>query len=83
MADNMPAYVRERDEAFTDFIMTGNKKKVKAYCIKYGVHIPRTEVSFAGGIYKAAQHCRGISGEVKAVAARKCREIGMDPTKLR
>ena len=75
----MKSFVKERDEAFTDFVLTGNRDKVIAFAKKYGVPIPRSERVFAGGIYKAVQECTSISEEVKKIAAVKCVELGFTP----
>lgn len=71
--------VRERDEAFTDFVLTGRTDKVRNYCLKYGVPMPKKENVFAAGIYKAVQHCVGISQEVKNKAAVECMKLGFSP----
>lgn len=72
-------FVRERDAAFTDFVLTGNLEKFEAYCKKNGIKHPTDERVIAGGIYKAVQQCTNIPQEVKDIAAKKCLEIGMSP----
>lgn len=71
--------VKERDEAFVDFVLTGSWTKVRTYCRKYGVKMPKDDKVFAAGIYKAVRQCTGISKSIKEVAADKCRQIGFDP----
>ncbi len=68
----MNDFVKERDAAFIDFVKTGDSKKVKAYCRKYGVPVPRDYKVFAAGIYKAVQACNSIPEDVKALAMWKC-----------
>jgi len=71
--------VRERDEAFTDFVLTGRTEKVRAYCRKYGVTMPTKKAVFEAGIYKAVQLCADIPQEVKDLAAGKCELLGFKP----
>ena len=71
--------VKERDEAFTDFVLTGSGIKLKAYCRKYGVRIPRSRKVFEAGIYKAVQYCTDIPEDVKNKAMIKCLELGFSP----
>lgn len=79
MMNMIKKLAKERDEAFTDFVVTGNMDKVKAYCRKYGVRMPEDEEVFAVGIYKAVQDCINISQEVKETAYKKCLELGFHP----
>lgn len=72
-------FVKERNEAFIDFVRTGDTKKVRRYCKKYGVEIPKNRKVFAAGIYKAVQECTDIPEDVKALAMQKCLEIGFMP----
>lgn len=72
-------FAKERDEAFTDFVLTGSTKKVRAYCKKYGVQMPKDEKVFAAGIYKAVQECTKIPQDVKNKAFMKCLELGFSP----
>lgn len=76
---NMTQFVKERDEAFTDFVKTGNEDKLRKYCRKYGVSLPRNKKVLAGGVYKAVQGCTSIPEDVKALAAEKCIALGMNP----
>lgn len=75
----MDTFVKDRDTAFTDFVMTGSTKKVRAYCKKYGMPIPKNNKVFAAGIYKAVQQCTNIPEEVKEKAFMKCLELGFSP----
>lgn len=74
--------VRERDEALTEFVLTGRAEKVRAYCRKYGVPMPKKENVFAAGIYKAVQHCTDIPQDVKDIAAVKCMLLGFNPLEV-
>lgn len=71
--------VRERDSAFIDFVETGNTAKVRKYCRKYGVQMPKDKKVFAAGIYKAVQQCTNIPQEIKDKAFTKCLELGFSP----
>jgi hypothetical protein len=72
-------FVKDRDEAFIDFVKTGDTKKVREYCKKYGVVMPRDRKVFAAGIYKAVQECVYIPEDVKTLAMQKCVAIGFNP----
>lgn len=75
----MNQFVKERDEAFFDFVETGNTEKVRRYCKKYGVQMPNDSRVFAAGIYKAVQQCTSIPEEIKNKAFVKCLELGFSP----
>ena len=75
----MDEIAKERDEAFTAFVKSGDLSKAKAYCKKYGVPIPEDEKVMAAGIYKAVQYCTEISEDVKDMAFKKCLELGFSP----
>lgn len=72
-------FVKDRDESFIDFVKTGDTKKVRAYCRKYGVNMPNNKKVFAAGIYKAVQQCTSIPEDIKALAFRKCLDLGFSP----
>lgn len=42
-------FVKDRNEAFA----SGDEKKIKAYCKKYGIEIPEDETIFWTGVHKA------------------------------
>ena len=71
--------VRERNSAFIDFVETGSTAKVRKYCRKYGVQMPKDEKVFAAGVYKAVQQCTNIPQEIKDKAFIKCLELGFSP----
>lgn len=77
---DMRKFVRERNRAFADFVMTGNWNKVRAYCAKYSIRMPLNDKTAAAGIYKAVQECSGISDDIKAIAREKCIALGFKPT---
>lgn len=72
-------FVKERDDAFIDFVRTDNTKKILKYCKKYGITVPENRKVFKAGIYKAVQECTDIPEDVKALAMQKCLEIGFMP----
>lgn len=76
---DMKRFVRDRDEAFIDFVETGSTVKVRKYCRKYGVDMPKDKKVFAAGIYKAVQECTNIPQEIKDKAFTKCLELGFSP----
>ena len=73
-------FVHDRDSAFIDFVETGNTAKVRKYCRKYGVQMPKDKKVFAAGIYKAVQQCTDIPQEIKDKAFIKCLELGFSPS---
>lgn len=75
----MSRFADERDKAFIDFVETGNTAKVRKYCRKYGVDMPKDRKVFAAGIYKAVQECTNIPQEIKDKAFTKCLELGFSP----
>lgn len=79
IGEQIKQMVKERDGAFMDFVLTDSDKKVKAYCRKYGVRIPRSKKVFSAGIYKAVQYCTNIQEDVKNKAMIKCLELGFSP----
>ena len=72
-------FVKERDEAFIDFVKTGDLKKVYAFSARYGVNVPEDETVVKVGIYKAVQECTSIPLNIKTKAALKCMEMGFNP----
>lgn len=73
------SFADERDKAFIDFVRTGKTDKVRKYCRKYGVEMPKERKVFAAGIYKAVQYCTNIPEEIKMLAMQRCIEIGFNP----
>ena len=77
--DVLNEFVKERDNAFINFVETGNMEMVDAYCKKYGVSMPEDSKVKQAGIYKAVQACTNIPEEVKNKAMVKCMELGFNP----
>lgn len=75
----MKRFVKDRDSAFIDFVETGSTVKVRKYCRKYGVQMPKDEKVFAAGIYKAVCATTSIPQEIKDKAFTKCLELGFSP----
>lgn len=76
---DITVFVKERDAAFIDFVKTGHTKKLKAYCEKYGVEIPKDKEIMAAGVYKAVQQCTSIPEDIKEMAFIKCIKLGFSP----
>ncbi len=75
----MKDFVRERNAAIVEFVTTGNAEKVRAYCKRYGVPMPKSKKAFAAGIYKAAQAGTSIPEDVRVLAMQKCLALGFNP----
>lgn len=75
----MNDFTRERDAAFIDFVKTGKTDKVRKYCRKYEVKMPKDPKIFAAGIYKAVMATTSIPEDVKSMAMQKCLEMGFSP----
>lgn len=71
--------VKERDEAYIDFVKTGNLTKINAYCKKYDILMPKNKKALKVGIYKAVQYCANIPEDVKDKAKKECLELGYNP----
>lgn len=76
----MTEMAKERNEAFIDFVETGNLEKVEIYCKKYEIAMPEDVRIMAAGIYKATQECISIPEGVKKLAREKCMDLGFSPT---
>lgn len=79
MGVDMKNFVRDRDAAFTAFVMDDDWGAVRDYCVSYGVRMPEDPNVMAAGVYKAVQECTGIPDDVKVRAAMKCMGIGFNP----
>lgn len=75
----MNDFVRERDTAFIHFVKTDDMSKVRAYCKKYGVQIPKKRNVMAAGVYKAVVATTSIPEDVRTMAMQKCLKIGFNP----
>lgn len=80
---NYEEFVRERDEAFTAFVMTDDFAPVARYMRKYNIGVgenkKRPSDVLKASIYKAVRHCTNIPDEVKREAEVKCALLGFDP----
>ena len=75
----MNDFVRERDAAFIHFVRTDDLSKVRAYCKKYGVQIPKKRNVMAAGVYKAVVAITSIPEDIKTMAMQKCLRLGFNP----
>lgn len=75
----MNDFVRERDTAFIHFVKTDDMSKVRAYCKKYGVQIPKKRNVMAAGVYKAVVATTSIPEDIRTMAMQKCLKIGFNP----
>lgn len=75
----MNDFVKERDAAFIHFVKTDDFSKVKAYCKKYGVQIPKKRNVMEAGVYKAVVATTSIPEDVRTMAMQKCLKIGFNP----
>ena len=72
-------FVKDRNEAFTDFVLNDDLTKFKEYAKKYAIQIPTSKKIIKAAVYKAVQECTDIPEEVKAIAAEKCIKLGFSP----
>ena len=79
MGFDMKQFVKDRDNAFTDFVLNDNWGPVLEYCRNYGVKMPDNPDVMAAGVYKAVQEIKNMPDEVKRTAAMKCLKIGFSP----
>lgn len=75
----MDDFVKERDAAFIHFVKTDDLSKVKAYCKRYGVKMPKNWKVMAAGVYKAVQYITSMPEDVKELAMMKCLQLGYTP----
>ena len=79
MGINVSEFVRDRDNAFTAFVMNDDWESVRKFCFTYGVSMPDNPDVMATGIYKAVQECVNIPDKVKVKASIKCAKLGFSP----
>lgn len=72
-------FAKERDKAFIDAVVNDKWDKVRKYSKKYGVPMPKSRNAMKAGVYKAVQYCTNIPEDVKALAMKKCLEMGFSP----
>ena len=75
----MNDFVKERDAAFIHFVKTDDLSKVRAYCKKWGVQMPKSKKVAAAGVYKAVVATTSIPEDVKTMAMQKCLRLGYSP----
>ena len=78
--DNV-AFVKDRNAAFTAFVVNDDMQALMSYLVKYGMatELPSTLEILKAAIYKATCACTDIPKEVKETAAKKCKELGFSP----
>lgn len=79
MGVDMKQLVKDRDAAFTAFVMNDDWEPVRRYCATYGVRMLDNPDVMAAGIYKAVQYINNMPDEVKVNAAMKCMKLGFTP----
>ena len=79
MGVDMKEFVKDRDAAFTAFVLNDDWGPVKEYCSTYGVPIPDDPLVMAAGVYKAVQYITNMPDEVKVKAAMKALKLGFSP----
>lgn len=79
MGIDMKEFVKDRNAAFTAFVMNDDWNAILEYCRTYGVRMPDNDKTFAAGVYKAVQEVTNIPDEVKKAAAMKCLKLGLSP----
>lgn len=62
---SLEEFIRDRNEA----LISLDKKKIEAYCRKYGVHLPKNEEVFWAEIHKARLQIVDITREEKIKSA--------------
>ena len=78
----MTEFQKDQRDAFIAYIMHDDFMAVKNYASKHGIIMQYNRKIMAAGIYKAAQYCDDIPEEVKAVARRKCEELGLNTSMI-
>lgn len=79
MGVDVKEFVKDRDAAFTAFVLNDDWGPVKEYCSTYGVPIPDDPLVMAAGVYKAVQYITNMPDEVKTKAAMKALKLGFTP----
>lgn len=79
MGFDVKQFVKDRDHAFTEFVLHDDWRAIRNYCTTYCVAMPEDPNVMAAGIYKAVQEVTTIPDEVKRVAAVKCAILGFKP----
>ena len=74
------AFYKERNQIFSDFVVTDNLSNVYLFCEIYHIPIPADEAVLKAGVYKAVQECTDIPEDIKAMAREKYMALGFKPT---
>ena len=77
---DIKAFADERNQIFSDFVVTDDLSNVYLFCQIYHIPIPADEAVLKAGVYKAVQECTGIPVDIKALARKKCEALGFKPT---
>ena len=75
----MNDFVRERDVAFIHFVKTDDLSKVREYCKKWSVQMPKSKRVLMAGVYKAVVATTSIPEDIRTMAMHKCLKIGFNP----
>ena len=75
----MDDYVKDRDAAVIHFVKTDDLSKVRTYCKKYGVQMPKSRKVAAAGVYKAVIAITSIPEDIRTMAMQKCLRLGFNP----
>ena len=79
MGCDMKQFVKDRDAAFTAFVLHDDWQAIRGYCTTYGVSMPENPKVMAAGIYKAVLCVNDMPEKVKHLAAIKCFKLGFTP----
>lgn len=69
----------ERNEAFSEFVLTGDSAKAIAFSKKCGIKAPKDPESLAGGIYKIVINDDSFPENIQKLALKKCLALGFSP----
>lgn len=72
-------FIMDRNSAFVELVMNDRTDMFKDYCKKYGIPVADNEELIKVSVYKAIHEIPSISEEVKAVAFKKCCDLGFYP----
>lgn len=75
----MNRFIKDRHEAFADVLYNDSTKELKKYCHKYGVPYPSKDKVAIAGALKAIRGCTDFTDADKAMADKKCIELGFSP----
>lgn len=75
----MEEFKKDRDKAFTDYVMNDDISSALSYCLNYGIPLPDDIEVFKLGMYKAVFNTTSLPKEVRDKAAAKCTAMGYSP----